>query len=101
MAGHVRRIKGVVAIALIFGAASAAPVAKCQSSAGPTTREVALSNSSAPASLTADDIIARMLARNRLRDEQLQRYSAVRTDKIRNPEGKLAAQAVVQVDDRA
>ena len=101
MAGHVRRIKGVVAIALILGAASVAPVAKCQSSAGPTTREMALSNSSAPAGLTADDIIARMLERNRLRNEQLQRYSAVRTYEIRNPEGKLAAQAVVHVDYRA
>ena len=101
MAGHVRRIKGVVAIALILGAASAAPVAKCQSSAGPTTREMALSNSSAPAGLTADDIIARMLEHNRFRNEQLQRYSAVRTYEIRNPEGKLAAQAVVHVDYRA
>ena len=101
MAGHVRRIKGVVAIALILGAASVAPVAKCQSSAGPTTREMALSNSSAAAGLTADDIIARMLEHNRFRNEQLQRYSAVRTYEIRNPEGKLAAQAVVHVDYRA
>jgi outer membrane lipoprotein-sorting protein len=101
MAGHVRRIKGVVAIALILGAASVAPVAKCQSSAGPTTREMALSNSSAPAGLTADDIIARMLEHNRFRNEHLQRYSAVRTYEIRNPEGKLAAQAVVHVDYRA
>jgi len=101
MAGHVRRIKVVVAIALILGAASVAPVAKCQSSAGPTTREMALSNSSAPAGLTADDVIARMLEHNRFRNEQLQRYSAVRTYEIRNPEGKLAAQAVVHVDYRA
>jgi hypothetical protein len=36
MAGHVRRIEGVVAIALILGAASAAPVAESQSSAGHT-----------------------------------------------------------------
>jgi outer membrane lipoprotein-sorting protein len=101
MAGHVRRIKGVVAIALILGAASAAPVAKCQGSAGPTTRDMALSNYSAPAGLTGDDVIARMLERNRFRNEQLQRYSAVRTYEIRNPEGKLAAQAVVRVDYRA
>jgi outer membrane lipoprotein-sorting protein len=101
MAGHIRRIKGVVAIALILGAASAAPAAKCQSSAGPATREMALSNSSAPAGLTADDVIARMLEHNRFRNEQLRRYSAVRTYEIRNPEGKLAAQAVVHVDYRA
>jgi outer membrane lipoprotein-sorting protein len=101
MAEHVKRIEGVVAIALILGAASAAPAAKCQSSAGPATREMALSNYSAPAGLTGDQVIEKMLERNRLRNEQLQRYSAVRTYEIRNLEGKLAAQAVVRVDYRA
>ena len=42
-----------------------------------------------------------MLERNRLRNEQLLRYSAVRTYEIRNFEGKLAAQAVVRVDYQA
>jgi hypothetical protein len=42
-----------------------------------------------------------MLERNRLRNEQLRRYSAVRTYEIRNPEGKLAAQAVVRVEYQA
>src|SRR5713101_6646410 len=101
MAGHVRRIKGVVAIALILGAASAAPIGRCQSFADPTPREMALSNYSAPSGLTGDDVIAKMLERNRLRNEQLQRYSAVRTYEIRNAEGKLAAQAVVGVEYRA
>jgi hypothetical protein len=62
---------------------------------------MALSNYSAPAGLTGDDVITRMLERNRSRNEQLRRYSAVRTYEIRNPEGKLAAQAVVRVDYRA
>jgi outer membrane lipoprotein-sorting protein len=101
MAGHIRRIKGEVAIALILGAASTVPVAESQSSAGPATREMALSNYSAPAGLTGDQVIEKMLERNRLRNEQLQRYSAVRTYEIRNLEGKLAAQAVVRVDYRA
>jgi len=90
-----------VAITLIFGAASGAPVAKAQSLAGVTTRELGLSNYSAPAGLTGDDVIARMLQRNRLRNEKLRRYSAVRTYEIRNPEGKLAAQAVVRVEYQA
>jgi hypothetical protein len=98
MAGQIGRIEGVVAIALILGAASAAPVTKAQSFAGATTRELGLSNYGAPAALTGDDVIARMLERNRLRNEQLKRYSAVRTYEIRNPEGKLAAQAVVRVE---
>jgi hypothetical protein len=101
MAGQIGRIEGVVALALILGAASAAPVTKAQSFVGATTRELGLSNSSAPAGLTGDEVIARMLERNRLRNEQLKRYSAVRTYEIRNPEGKLAAQAVVRVEYQA
>jgi outer membrane lipoprotein-sorting protein len=101
MAGHVRRIEGLVAISFILGVASAAPVAESQSSAGQTIQEIALSSYSAPSGLNGDDIIARMLERNQFRNEQLHRYSAVRTYEIRNPEGKLAAQAVVRVEYRA
>jgi outer membrane lipoprotein-sorting protein len=101
MAGQIGRIEGVVAIALILGAVSAAPLTKAQSFAGATTRELGLSNYRAPAGLTGDDVIARMLERNRLRNEQLKRYSAVRTYEIRNPEGKLAAQAVVRAEYQA
>jgi len=101
MAAHVGRIERLVLVALILGAASAAPTTKAQSLAGGTTQELGLSNYSALAGLTADDVIARMLERNRLRNEQLRRYSAVRTYEIRNPEGKLAAQALVRVEYQA
>jgi len=101
MARQIGRIEGAVAIALILGAASAASVTKAQSFAGATTGELGLSNYSAPAGLTGDDVISRMLERNRLRNEKLKRYSAVRTYEIRNPEGKLAAQAVVRVEYQA
>jgi len=53
------------------------------------------------ATLTSDDVIARMLERNRSRSLQLRRYSEVRTYEIRNSQGKLAAQAVVQVNYEA
>jgi hypothetical protein len=57
---------------------------------------------SAPiAALTSDEVIARMLERNRSRSSELQRYSEVRTYEIRNSEGKLAAQAVVRVEYEA
>jgi hypothetical protein len=101
MAAHVGRIERLVVVALILGAASAAQVTKAQNFADATTRELGISNYSAPASLSGDDVIARMLERNRLRNEQLKRYSAVRTYEIRNPEGKLAAQAVVRVEYQA
>ena len=40
-------------------------------------------------------------ARNHIRNEQLRRYSSVRTYEIRNTQGKLAAQTVVHVDYEA
>jgi outer membrane lipoprotein-sorting protein len=101
MAAHVGRIEGLVVVAFIVGAGLAAPVAESQSSPGQTTQEIVLSNYRAPSGLTGDGVIAKMLERNRFRNEQLQRYSAVRTYEIRNPEGKLAAQAVVRVEYRA
>src|SRR5713226_5222454 len=101
MAAHVGRIEGLVVVAFILGVASAAPIAESQSSAAQTTQEIVSSNYGAPDGLTGDEVIAKMLERNRLRNEQLQRYSAVRTYEIRNAEGKLAAQAVVGVEYRA
>ncbi len=101
MAAHVGRIEGFVVVAFVLGVALAAPVAESQSFAGQATQEIVSSSYRAQAGLTGDDVIARMLERNRLRNEQLQRYSSVRTYEIRNPEWKLAAQAVVHVDYRA
>jgi hypothetical protein len=101
MAAHVGRIKGLVAVAFILGSASSASVAESQRSVGHETEEIVLSKYRATSGLTGDDVIAKMLERNRFRNEQLQRYSAVRTYEIRNPEGKLAAQAVFRVEYRA
>jgi hypothetical protein len=91
----------LVAIAYLLGATPVASFAQSQSFAGKTDGETAPSGYTAPLSLTGDDIIARMLELNRLRNEKLQRYSAVRTYVIRNLEGKLAAEAVVRVDYEA
>jgi len=101
MAIQVLQWKRLVAIAYLLGATPVASFAQSQSFASKTVGETAPSGYTAPMSLTGDDIIARMLERNRLRNEQLQRYSAVRTYVIRNVEGKLAAQAVVRVDYEA
>lgn len=98
---HVGRFERVAAIAFMLGAASTASIAQGQSVASQTVEEPALPGYSAPTRLTGDEVVAKMLERNRLRNEQLQRYSAVRTYEIRNPEGKLAAQAVVRVDYQA
>ena len=99
MAVQAGRWETCAVLTVVLAAASTATMAQSQSFAGkPPSEETVPSSYSPPASLTGDDIIAKMLERNRLRNEQLQRYSAVRTYEIRNLEGKLAAQAVVRVD---
>jgi hypothetical protein len=57
-------------------------IAQSHSFASQTAEEAAPSGYTAPVGLTGDDIIARMLERNRFRNEQLQRYSqaVVRVD---------------------
>ena len=101
MAIQVGQWKGWVVIASVLGATPVALFAQSQSFASQTAGETAPSGYTAPRGLTGDDIIAKMLDRNRLRNEQLRRYSAVRTYVIRNAEGKLAAEAVVEVQYRA
>jgi len=97
MGNRVEHWKSWVFITFVLGVAPATLLAQSESFATKTTEEPGPSGYNAPIGLTGDDIVAKMLERNRLRNEQLQRYSAVRTYEIRNLEGKLAAQAVVQV----
>jgi len=98
MGNHFGRFAKLVAIIFVLGITPATSIAQSQSSASQTTDVGAQLTYSAPMGLTSDEIIAKMLESNRLRNEQLRRYSAVRTYEIRNLEGKLAAQAVVRVD---
>jgi hypothetical protein len=98
---HVEQWKKWAVIALVLGTTSTASIAQSQSFAGKTAERTTPSGYDAPSSPTGNDIITIMLDRNRLRNEQLQRYSALRTYEIRNLEGKLAAQAVVRVDYQA
>src|SRR5690348_15410548 len=101
MAAQFGRIEGLVVLAFILGAVPAAPVAASQDAAEQRPQELALSGDRIPVGLTGDEVIAQMLQRNLLRNQQLQQYSAVRIYEIRNSEGKVAAQAVVHVEYRA
>jgi hypothetical protein len=98
---HFTQGKRWAVIALALGTASTASIAQSQSFAAKTAEATTPSRYDGPAGLTGDEVIAKMLERNHLRNEQLQRYSAVRTYEIRNLEGKLAAQAVVRIDYQA
>jgi len=101
MAINVGRVRKLISTAFVLGATSVASMAQGQSFASQTATEDARLTYGAPVGVTSDEIVAKMLERNRLRSEQLRRYSAVRTYEIRNSEGKLAAQAVVRMDYQA
>jgi hypothetical protein len=98
MAIHIGRCGRLAVIAFVLGVTSEAAIAQDQGSTSQTAGAEAQLTLSAPADLSGDEIVAKMLERNRLRNEQLRRYSAVRTYDIRNLKGKLVAQAVVRVD---
>jgi hypothetical protein len=55
----------------------------------------------APPGLTADDVFAKVIEHNQLRNSLLREYSEVRTYEIRTTSGRLSAQAVVQITYRA
>lgn len=102
MAVQTGRWKRCVVMTVVLGAASAASMARSQSFAGkPPVETTASLGHGSRVGLTGDDIIREMLEHNRLRNEQLQRYSAVRTYEVRNLDGKRAAEAVVRVDYEA
>jgi len=101
MAIRLARVRDLVAISFVLASSSLTSMAQGQSFVSQPPAEDTRSTYSVPAGLTGDEIVAKMLERNRSRNEQLRRYSAVRTYEIRNPEGKLAAQAVVRVEYRA
>lgn len=93
----------LVALAVDLGATSASSMAQRQAFASPPTKidETPAGGMSSPARVSTDDVIAKMLERNRLRSDALHRYSELRTYEIKNSEGKLAAEAVVRVTYKA
>lgn len=88
-------------IAVVLGTTSVASAAQGQSFTSRTPDDTAGSSSDASMVQASENIIAKMLEQNRARSERLQRYSSVRTYEVRNLQGKLAAQTVVQVDYEA
>jgi hypothetical protein len=51
--------------------------------------------------MTGDELFAKLLEHNRIRDLRLKQYSAVRTYQVTNDKGKLYAQEVVRVEYQA
>src|SRR5579863_1713119 len=72
MTAHFGRIEGLVLVAFILGLASGAPIAATQDAADQLAPpEMALPSDTAPVGPTADEVIAQMLQRNLLRNQQL------------------------------
>jgi hypothetical protein len=92
------RVIVVVALTVTLGISSFAQTQRFVTEN--TTKEAASAYRAAEA-ITADDIIARTIENNRLRDERLRTYSAVRTYEIQNQDGRVAAQAIVREDYRS
>jgi hypothetical protein len=90
-----------LAVSFLLTLLTAAPVVKAQNFLTATAPKETASDYRSSEGLTGDNIIARMIEGNRLRDERLQNYSSVRTYEIRNPDGRVSAQAVVRVAYRA
>ena len=58
-------------------------------------------NSAVGADPSANEIVSKVLAQNKRRNERLPNYSVTRTYQVQTLEGKLAAQTVVRMDYRA
>lgn len=54
-----------------------------------------------PRTMSGDELFAKLLEHNRIRDLRLKQYSAVRTYQVTNDNGKLYAQEVVRVEYQA
>jgi hypothetical protein len=87
-------------VPVMFGFAVGWGLAADKTSAGEITED--LSPLQAPLqSMTGDELFARLLEHNRLRDVRLQRYSAIRSYDVANDNGKVYAEELVREEYRA
>ena len=91
----------LVALALLLNVCMMAPVAVSQSLVSEKVIGETSANALAVDGLTGDEVVARMIERNRLRNEHLRSYSAVRKYEIRNPDGRVSAETIVRVEYQA
>ena len=89
VAGCERLRKKWFAIAFILWNTSMASAAQGQNFTGKAAEETAGSGYGASVPLTGDDIIEKMLERNRVRSLHLERYSSVRTLRGPEPSGEI------------
>jgi hypothetical protein len=91
-------ITGLFALTLLVCGAAGVPFANAQSILTGSTAATISSSDRPAASRTAEDIICRMSEHNRVRNERLRSYSALRRYEIINSDGQISAEAVVRVE---
>jgi hypothetical protein len=96
-----KEIRYGFAILTVIALAAAGPAHGQQSAFTGSSDTAVAPNSSVVGDSAANDIVSRVLAENKRRNERLHNYSVTRTYEIQTPEGKLAAQTVVRMDYRA
>jgi hypothetical protein len=89
------------AVLLALAAAPAFSFAEPQQSAFTGASDAAVPSNSAMLGEAANDIVSKVLAENKRRNERLRSYEVTRTYEIRTHEGKVAAQTVVHMEYRA
>jgi outer membrane lipoprotein-sorting protein len=100
MAAPYRLIRGTLMITVTFGIAGVVGLAADKASAGQVTET--LSPLQPPfQSMTGDELFAKLLEHNRIRDLRLQQYSALRTYAVTNDKGKVYAEKAVRVEYQA
>jgi len=98
---EISRFESLLALASMMTVLLGAPVVRAQSFLGEESVAPAPSKYRTVEGLAADEIVERMIERNRLRDEHLQSYSAIRTYEIQDSRGQVSARAIVRVDYHA
>jgi outer membrane lipoprotein-sorting protein len=98
---HQVRVTKLSSAAFLLGIVMMAPVVGRQSFVADMAARETPPNSRTVNGLTGDEIVERMIDHNRLRNEQLESYSAVRRYEIQNPDGRVSAETVVRVNYRA
>ena len=97
-------MRGTLVVAVVLGFTVVACVAGEDPGSGevtPTLSPPLLPVRAPFQSMTGDELFARLLEHNRLRDVRLQRYSAVRTYSVTSDKGKVYAREVVRLDYQA
>jgi hypothetical protein len=95
------RLEGFLAWTSLVTVLMGAPIARAQSLIGEEATTAASPSYPTIDGFRGNDIIRRMIERNRLRAEHLKSYSAIRTYEIRDLDGQVSAHAVIRVDYQA